>query len=290
MTTAAARVVALFGRRVVIETEDGQRREALRHRGVRDVTVGDRVWVQAHSNALTVASVAPRSSVLFRSDAHRCKTLAANVAQVAVVFAARPRYSVHFLWRALIAAGAAGVPVLAILNKVDLDSADADRILDHLRGFGARGVRIGARGDPEGAACTLAVEFAARETLLVGQSGMGKSTILNLMVGAQARTQEISTRGQGGRHTTSASHWHRFGSDGALIDTPGFQEFGLSHVLPARVASLMPDLEPYARECRFSDCRHLREPGCGILEAVQGGRIDADRYAFYAQLCAGEPS
>jgi ribosome biogenesis GTPase / thiamine phosphate phosphatase len=103
----------------------------------------------------------------------------------------------------------------------------------------------------------------------------------------QARTQALSIRTQSGRHTTSASRWHRLGPDGgALVDTPGFQEFGLSHLSGRELPALMPDLAPHAHRCRFGDCLHLQEPDCGIRAAVSCGRIDADRYAFYRQVLA----
>ena len=234
---------------------------------------------------MIIDSVAPRSSLLFRSDAQRTKVLAANVAQVAVVFAPQPRFRVLFLWRALIAAAAARIEALAVLNKTDLDCEAADRVLGQLRTLGARCLRISARRDPQAAARVLDGEFRGRETLLVGQSGMGKSTILNLMAGTVAPTREISERIQTGRHTTSASHWHALASGGALIDTPGFHEFGLSHIPEAQLPALMADLAPYAAACRFGNCRHLREPGCGVRAALAQGHIDADRYAFYESLC-----
>jgi ribosome biogenesis GTPase / thiamine phosphate phosphatase len=285
-----ARVVAVFGRRCVIELPDGIESEAVRHGSLRQIAVGDLVEVTADS-PMRIASVAPRTSLLFRSDAHRSKVLAANVGQVAVVFAPQPRFSLHFLWRALIAARAAGIDVLAVLNKIDLDCAQADRVLAQLTGLGARGLRIGAKADPAASARALGSEFEDRATLLVGQSGMGKSTIANLLVGMQARTQALSARSQSGRHTTSASRWHRLrGGHGALVDTPGFQEFGLSHLARSALPALMPDLAPHAAHCRFADCMHLHEPDCGVRAALTSGRIEAERYAFYRQLSAECPA
>jgi len=281
-----ARVVSVFGSRCAIELPDGTRAEAVRRGRRTEIAVGDRVSVSSEMGQMIIDSVAPRSSLLFRSDAQRTKVLAANVAQVAVVFAPQPRFRLHFLWRTLIAAAAARIEAVAVLNKTDLDCEAADRVLGGLRALGARCLRISARRDPQSAARALEREFRGRETLLVGQSGMGKSTILNLLVGATAPTQAISGRIQAGRHTTSASHWHALESGGAVIDTPGFHEFGLSHIPEVQLPSLMADLAPHATACRFGNCRHLHEPGCGVRAALAEGNIDADRYAFYESLCS----
>ena len=281
----AARIVSVFGSRCAVLLADGTRAEAARRGRRTEIAVGDRVLVSPVAGQMIIDSVAPRSSLLFRSDAQRAKVLAANVAQVAVVFAPQPRFRVDFLWRTLIAAAAARIEALAVLNKTDLDCEAADRVLGQLRALGARCLRISARRDPQLARRVLDSEFRERETLLVGQSGMGKSTILNLLVDAGAPTQAISGRIQSGRHTTSASHWHALEPGGAVIDTPGFHEFGLSHVPQAQLAALMADLAPHAAACRFGNCRHLREPGCSVRAALAAGKIQADRYAFYESLC-----
>jgi ribosome biogenesis GTPase len=124
-----------------------------------------------------------------------------------------------------------------------------------------------------------------RNTLLVGQSGMGKSTLLNLLVpDAQARTQEISTRLNLGRQTTTVSRWFRLAEGGALVDSPGFQSFGLRHLDARALADAMPEFAPLRGQCRFADCRHLDEPDCAVRAALARGEIAAARYAFYRQL------
>jgi ribosome biogenesis GTPase len=148
---------------------------------------------------------------------------------------------------------------------------------------------ISAKATPAAARAQLTAATAGRATLLVGQSGMGKSTLLNLRVDANARTQEYSTRLNVGKQTTTASRWFDIPAaegGGALIDTPGFTAFGLAHLSLAQRAAALPDFVPFLGHCRFNDCRHLSEPDCAIRAAVTRGDIDAARYAFYAELAA----
>jgi ribosome biogenesis GTPase len=139
----------------------------------------------------------------------------------------------------------------------------------------------------------LLKHLAAKTTLVLGPSGAGKSTLINLLVPqAQALTGEISQALNAGRHTTTATTWYWVdeGRGTALIDSPGFQEFGLHHIEPMQLAALMPDLKPHAGQCRFYNCTHLHEPGCGVQAAVEDGgapradRIQPSRYRIYRTL------
>jgi ribosome biogenesis GTPase len=212
--------------------------------------------------------------------------MAANVDQVAIVFAPQPAFNVRFIWRALAAAGAAGIDSLVILNKTDLPGADDARArLEQLKALGYRTVALSAKRDPAAARSALAPLLAGRATLLIGQSGMGKSTLLNLIVpGADARTQEFSRALNLGRQTTTSSRWFALEGGGALIDSPGFQAFGLSHLDEDRIVAALPEFAPHLGRCRFLDCRHLAEPDCAIRAAVDAGDIDTERYDFYREL------
>ncbi len=277
-----ARVVATYGRHSLVRAVDSPTAPLLiaTRRGKRgDVVVGDLVLCTRDGE------------LLFRADEHRVKELAANIDLMSIVFAPRPPFNPHFIWRALAAAQAAGIAALAVLNNTDiaegLDLAQA--ALAQAARLGVATLAVSAKATPATARAQLTAATAGRATLLVGQSGMGKSTLLNLRVDANARTQEYSTRLNVGKQTTTASRWFDIPAaegGGALIDTPGFTAFGLAHLSLAQRAAALPDFVPFLGHCRFNDCRHLSEPDCAIRAAVTRGDIDAARYAFYAELAA----
>jgi len=285
-----ARVVASYGRHFLVEEGSGHLYEAQRRGKRGDVVIGDRVSC-AHAGIAQAAieSILPRTSLLMRADGVRTKELAANVDRVVVVFAPRPAFNERFIWRALIAADAAGIAPLIVLNKIDLDDeGEGRRALGRLARLGHATISVSAKTAPEQTRAALRAALGSASNLVVGQSGMGKSTLINLLVPlANARTQEYSLRLNVGRQTTTASRLFPLEGGGDIIDTPGFQAFGLAHLNLQQLAAAMPDFAPRLGHCRFSDCRHLNEPDCAIRAAIAGGGIDAARHAFYAEL-AGE--
>jgi ribosome biogenesis GTPase len=283
------RVVAAHGRHYVVQVAPQVRLHCFTRGKKSEIACGDMVVIQETATGQGVIdAVEPRRNVLSRSNGFRTKLLAANIDAIAIVVAASPPFSEELLGRTLVAAESIEVPARVLLNKVDL----ADRIgaaratLAPYRALGYDVVELSIKGDPAQAGATLGPTFAGRTTLLVGQSGMGKSSLLNLLIpDAQAATREISEALQTGKHTTTDARLYAMpGADGAVIDTPGFQEFGLAHLTPGTVERAFPEIRPLIGQCRFANCTHLHEPDCAILAARDRGEIAARRYDLFAKL------
>jgi ribosome biogenesis GTPase / thiamine phosphate phosphatase len=281
-------VVASHGRHLFIETPEGER--VLCHpRGKKmEAVVGDRVRWQPTGDGGVVEQVEPRRNLLFRQDEWRTKSFAANIDQLLVLVAGKPMFSESQLARALIAAESAGIPVRIGLNKIDLPEAQEAR--ERFAPYAAMGltiIELALKSAPQASRETLAPRLADSVTLVLGPSGTGKSTLINLLApGARAQVGEISQALDAGRHTTTTTSWYWLSSarDSALIDSPGFQEFGLRHIEAAELAGLMPDIRLHAGECRFYNCTHRHEPGCGVRVALDRGEISASRHRIYSEL------
>jgi len=283
-----ARVVAAHGRHAYVETAEGQRLQCHLRGRKADIVVGDRVRWQPAGDEGVIESVEPRRNLLFRQDAWRTKSFAANLDQILMLVAGEPVFSESQLARALIAAESAGIEALIGLNKIDKPSAEPAR--ERLQPYAAMGLKVlpfALKADPAAARALLWPLLRGRTTLVLGPSGSGKSTLINLMVPqAQAQVGEISRALNSGRHTTTSTLWYWLDAqrEGAIIDSPGFQAFGLRHVAPAQLAALMPDLRAHLGGCRFHNCMHRHEPGCVVLAALERGEIAAQRYRIYAQI------
>lgn len=284
----AALVVATFGRQVLVETAAGQRVRCQTRGKKTDLVVGDRVHWQVAGDGGVVTAMLARRNLLYRQDEWRTKSFAANIDQLLVLLAVDPPSSESQLARALIAARAAEVPAFIGLNKIDLPGLAAARA--RLAPYIAMGVPVlefALKADPDSARACLMPRLLGRTTLVLGPSGMGKSTLINRCVpGAEAQVGEVSRALNAGRHTTTSTTWYWLDEQhrGALIDSPGFQEFGLRQVQARQLASLMPDLAAHAGDCRFGNCTHLQEPGCSVRAAVEAGAISASRMRLYAEL------
>lgn len=283
------RVVATHGRHCIVESPEGERTICHPRGKKSDCVVGDWVRWQPSGDEGVIEHIEPRRNLMHRQDEWKTKSFAANIDQVLVLVAGEPMFSEAQLARALIAAESAGIAALVLLNKCDLPQAAAAR--ERLAPYRAMGVavhEVALKAAPDAARALLAPLLAGRATLVLGPSGMGKSTLINLMVpGAAAQTGEISAALNAGRHTTTSTTWYWL--DGqrqtALIDSPGFQEFGLRQVDALQLPGLMPDLRAFAGGCRFYNCTHRHEPGCAVIAAVERGEVSASRWRIYGEIC-----
>jgi len=235
-----------------------------------------------------VTEILPRQSLLQRSDNETSKLIAANVTLVVAVVAGDPPFSVPLLARILIAARAAGIATRIALNKTDLIDASANvrPRLAEFRETSGDALEISVRADPVTARDAMLAVLEGEMTVLIGQSGTGKSALVNLLVpDAQLRTQELSRALKTGRHTTTAAHLFALPDrDGAVIDTPGFREFGLAGLSTGQLIEAMPCIARWQGQCRFADCIHVAEPGCRIRDEVDRGNMSRGRYALYVAL------
>ena len=284
-------VVAGHGRHYIVESPDGRRVECVPRGKKSDCVVGDRVrWMatDAAGRAGVIEHVEPRRNLLLRRDEWKTKSFAANLDQLLVLVAVAPSFSESQLARALIAAESAGIPARIALNKTDLPDADLARArLAPYRAMGVEVVEVALKAAPAAARDALHGALDGRATLVLGPNGAGKSTLINLLVpDASAQVGEISQALNSGRHTTTTTQWYWLDAErrGALIDSPGFQEFGLRQVAAQDLAALMPDLRAHVGACRYYNCTHLHEPGCGVRAAVERGEIVASRYRIYGEI------
>ena len=277
-------ITAAFGRQYQVELPDGVLITCVTRGKKSEAVCGDRVEIKLTGNGQGVLErILPRTSLLHRSDAFKEKLIASNLSQIVIVVASEPSFSDELLTRCLIAAEDQSLAVLIVLNKCDLTAAAAAARtrLEPYRAIGYRVLELTARDSAE----PLRPLLHGQQSVLVGQSGMGKSTLINaLLPDAQAATREISTALDSGKHTTTHARLYRLDKTSTLIDCPGVQAFGLHHLNTAAIAAGFPEFAPYRGQCRFYNCRHQSEPGCALTGAAQAEKINSRRLQLFQAI------
>lgn len=252
--------------------------------------VGDIVSVTiASPHQGAIEKIEQRDNIFYRSEFNKQKNLAANINQVAIVCATEPAFSEELLGRALICAGVAQIPVLIILNKIDVvDKLTTSReTMKTYQKLGYEVIEISTQNYEE-LQLTIVQKLKGKTTLLMGQSGMGKSSLINALIPeANIKTREISSVLNSGKHTTTFTRLHDCVFDeqtSQLIDSPGFEQFGMAQFSLSQIQHAMPEFVPYLGLCKFNNCKHIHEPQCPILSALEKKEINQKRYDFYLRL------
>lgn len=288
----AARVIESFGRRVIVECADGARLPAELFGKRLNCVCGDEVSVrtpqaQRQGDTVKVMAVAPRRTLFARTDSRgRTESLAANLSLIAVLLAPQPMSDPYVADRYLAGAAYAGIKGMIVANKADLASA-ADSafraLLDEYRNASYPVLELSAQ-DPSSLS-ELRALLRGQLTMLVGQSGVGKSTLTNALIPQSSRaTRTLSDATGEGRHTTVSTALFRIEDGGELIDSPGVRDYAPPLIEDAQVQMGWPEILALASHCRFNNCLHLREPGCAVTDAVAGGAFAPRRYESYKRL------
>ncbi|MGY8769071.1 MAG: ribosome small subunit-dependent GTPase A [Pirellulales bacterium] len=254
------------------------------------VAAGDRVWIRtADNNEGIIESVEPRYGVLSRTSKNRQHVIVANVDQLLIITSAgQPTIKPNLIDRYIVTAEKAGIRPVICINKIDLvDPAD----LQPLAGvYGQLGYEVLLLS----ATLNIGIDrlrdlLKDRESVLSGQSGVGKSTLLNAIEpGLQLRVGAVSSGTDKGRHTTTTAALVPLSSGGDVVDTPGIRQFQLWDVIPEEVAGFFRDIRPLINSCKYPNCSHTHENGCAVKHAVADGYLDTRRYESFCQIQAGE--
>ena len=287
MSALTGIVIAAHGRHYLADV-GGRKLQCVTRGKKTNVAVGDIVNLKMTSeDQAVIESITERKTLLYRSDQYKSKLLAANLSRLFIVVATEPGFADDLISRSLVAAEAAGIEAHLILNKTDVEDL-LPKARERLLAYTSLGYplhEVSARKNPEHAVATLMPLLEGQSSIFIGQSGMGKSSLINLLVpDADIAVREISAALDTGKHTTTFTRLYSLGEDASIIDSPGFQEFGLYHLSEGMLERAFVEFGPYLGGCKFYNCRHLIEPQCTILAAVQEGKIARFRHTLYGQL------
>ena len=287
LQTLPCLVVAAHGRQYRVRNSQGAILSAFTRGKKSNVACGDEVFVQkVGENQAVIEKIGERTSLILRKDDTREKLIAANCTQMAIILAVEPVFSDNFLTRALIAAHAANIKPLIVLNKIDLNFEDAKKRLKFYEDLNYTIIFLSALHSAE----PIIPFLENQKTLFLGTSGVGKSSLLNAIFKKDLRkTRELSNFSQKGVHTTTDSQLYFLNETTTIIDSPGLQQFGLKHLNFEDLENAFPEFKTYLGHCRFRNCQHLNEPNCAIRTALNEGKITQTRYTIFQELITELP-
>ncbi|OSN03473.1 ribosome small subunit-dependent GTPase [Lonsdalea britannica] len=288
-------IISRFGMHVDVEATDGTQRRCNIRRTIKSLVTGDKVVWRPGNETLSgisgiVEAVHPRESVLTRPDFYDgVKPIAANINQIVIVSAILPELSINIIDRYLVACETLEVEPLIVLNKIDLLDEESlqfvDEVMDIYRALHYRVLMVSSRtGD---GMKELETELTNRISIFAGQSGVGKSSLLNALLypeEGKILVNDVSDNSGLGQHTTTAARMYHFPHGGDVIDSPGVREFGLWHLDPEQVTQGFIEFRDYLGSCKFRDCKHDTDPGCAIRAALERGDIAAERFENYHRI------
>lgn len=288
-------IISRFGKHVDVEALDGTIHRCNIRRTIDSLVTGDRVVWRASSLTQSgcygiVEAVHERSSVLSRPDYYDgVKPVAANIDQIAIISAILPELSFNIIDRYLVACETLNIPAFLVINKVDLLDVSQNEWLDQAmkiyQDIGYQTFLVSTIS--EQGIQSLTEKLSNMTTIFVGQSGVGKSSLMNVLLPDMQKTivtGDISDTSGLGQHTTTAARLYHFTSGGQLIDSPGIREFGLWHLTPEQVTWGFKEFRPFLGYCKFRDCKHDNDSGCAIHEAVKQGKIAKQRFINYHRI------
>ncbi|WP_413700429.1 small ribosomal subunit biogenesis GTPase RsgA [Psychromonas sp. KJ10-10] len=285
-------VISRFGQHADIEDENGNIERCNLRRAVKSLVTGDRVVWRAGNESFqgisgVVEAVHPRKTVLTRPDYYDgIKPIAANIDHIIIVSSIAPEFSRNIIDRYLVACEDIGITPVIVLNKSDLLDPESEKLIDNelqsYRDIGYKVLYSSKHGDGLN---SLKAVMKDKTNIFVGQSGVGKTSLLNMLLPeVEAITGEISEGSGLGKHTTTTARLYHFPEGGDLIDSPGIREFSLWHLSPERIASGFIEFREHLGGCRFRDCKHKTDPGCALMVAVDENKIDEARYQSFLRI------